>query len=99
MRGVECLPSLLHRTNPHHQPFSRLREKGVNSSFEMEMELILSFVRVARGFRGGTEFPFLLKRQHPTRIGGQRAGRVGADADFDGIREWLQGGGVFPAWC
>jgi hypothetical protein len=39
VRGVELKNLLIQRTDPHPQPFSRLREKGVNSSIEIELEL------------------------------------------------------------
>jgi hypothetical protein len=32
------LPEFKTHTYPHPQPFSRLREKGVNSSIEIELE-------------------------------------------------------------
>jgi hypothetical protein len=38
VRGVELKTIFVQRIDPHPQPFSRLREKGVNSSIEIEME-------------------------------------------------------------
>jgi hypothetical protein len=38
VRAVEMKTILILFTTPHPQPFSRLREKGVNSSIEIELE-------------------------------------------------------------
>jgi hypothetical protein len=38
VRAVELKAVLIQPTTPHPHPFSRLREKGVNSSIEIELE-------------------------------------------------------------
>jgi hypothetical protein len=38
VRAVELKTVLIQFATPHPQPFSRLREKGVNSSIEIELE-------------------------------------------------------------
>jgi hypothetical protein len=41
VRAVELKTVLIQLKNPHPQPFSRLREKGVNSIIEIELESVI----------------------------------------------------------